>query len=104
MQIIANQGSAGFYSGFVAKSIINTVKNNRGILTLKDLKNYTVEIREPLSSDYKNYRIFTAGPPTSGVALVSALNILEGFNLTQANRSDELVYHYIVEVICVKTH
>lgn len=78
------------------------MKKNNGILTLDDLKNYTVEIREPLSSDYQDYRIFTAGPPTSGVVLLSALNILEGFNLSQANRSDLLVYHYIVEVMLEK--
>jgi gamma-glutamyltranspeptidase len=98
LQVIADQGSAGFYTGSVAESIVSTVKNNSGILTLEDLKNYTAEIREPLSSDYKNYRIFTSGPPTSGVVLLSALNILEGFNLSQANRSDEMVYHYLVEV------
>ena len=74
------------------------MKNHSGILTLNDLKNYTVKIREPLSSDYQDYQIFTAGPPTSGPVLLSALNILEGFNLTQANKNDSLVYHYLVEV------
>ena len=78
------------------------MKKNNGILTLDDLKNYTVEVREPLSLDYQDYRVFTAGPPTSGVVLLSALNILEGFNLSRSNQSDPLVYHYIVEVMLNK--
>ena len=65
---------------------------------MDDLKNYTVEIREPLSTDYHNYKIFTAGPPSSGSVLLSAMNILEGFNLTKENSSNPLVYHYLVEV------
>ncbi|CAB3992309.1 Gamma-glutamyltranspeptidase 1 [Paramuricea clavata] len=99
LEVIANQGSAGFYSGPIAESIVNRVKQSNGILGLEDLKNYTVEIREPLSSDYQDYRIFTAGPPTSGAVLLSALNILQGFNLSLANKSEDLVYHYIVETL-----
>ena len=65
---------------------------------MEDLKNYTVKIRQALSSDYQDYRLFTAGPPASGVVLLSALNILEGFNLSVAESNDAIVYHYIVEV------
>ncbi|XP_028402412.1 glutathione hydrolase 1 proenzyme-like [Dendronephthya gigantea] len=99
LQVIADQGSSGFYSGAVAESIVNTVIKNKGILTLDDLKSYTVETRQPLSSNYQDYRLFTAGPPASGAVLLSALNILEGFNLTAANSNDTIVYHYIVETL-----
>ena len=68
-------------------------------MTLEDLKNYSAKVRKPLVSEYHNYRLFTAGPPASGAVLVSALNILEGFNLTlNGNKTDEVDYHYLVEV------
>lgn len=99
LEHISKKGSGGFYFGDIANSIVKTVTDHDGILTLEDLKNYTVKIREPLSTDYGNYRIFTTGPPSSGLVLLSAMNILEGFNLTKANRNDSLAYHYLVETL-----
>jgi gamma-glutamyltranspeptidase / glutathione hydrolase / leukotriene-C4 hydrolase len=81
LEIIAKQGPDAFYEGFIAASIVNTTVNNGGILTMEDMKNYRAVARPPISTYYHGRKIVTGGTPTSGHVLISALNILERFNL-----------------------
>uniref|UniRef100_A0A672N982 Glutathione hydrolase n=1 Tax=Sinocyclocheilus grahami TaxID=75366 RepID=A0A672N982_SINGR len=72
------------------------VQAKEGVLTEDDFKNYTTVIQKPLQSLYQGYRVLVPPPPHAGAALLSALNILEGFNITnQVSRSS--VYHWIAE-------
>ncbi|GAB5586436.1 hypothetical protein Unana1_01336 [Umbelopsis nana] len=81
LEIIAQQGPDTFYEGFIAASIVNTTTQAGGILTLDDMKNYRAVVRPPISTYYHGRKIVTGGTPTSGHVLISALNILERFNL-----------------------
>jgi gamma-glutamyltranspeptidase/glutathione hydrolase/leukotriene-C4 hydrolase len=81
LEIIAQQGPDTFYEGFIAASIVNTTAQAGGILTLDDMKNYRAVVRQPISTYYHGRKIVTGGTPTSGHVLISALNILERFNL-----------------------
>uniref|UniRef100_A0A671KHD6 Gamma-glutamyltransferase 7-like n=1 Tax=Sinocyclocheilus anshuiensis TaxID=1608454 RepID=A0A671KHD6_9TELE len=72
------------------------VQAKGGVLTEDDFKNYTSVIQKPLQSLYQGYQVFVPPPPHAGAALLSALNILEGFNITnQVSRSN--IYHWIAE-------
>src|SRR5437773_674083 len=76
---VAADGPGVFYTGDLAKAIVDAVKSRGGILTLEDLATYQPVIRQPLSGSYRGYAIHTFPPPSSGgVAIVEALNILEG--------------------------
>ncbi len=80
---IANKGLDGFYSGWVAEAIVNTVAEKGGFITQADLdyakENYP-KISEPLVGTYKDYDVVTANTPSSGgIILVEALNMLEYF-------------------------
>jgi gamma-glutamyltranspeptidase / glutathione hydrolase len=84
LEAIANQGAKGFYEGPVAANLVAGVRAGGGIWTLEDLKNYRVVERKPLVGEYHGARIVTAPPPSSGgIAVVDALNILDGFDLSQ---------------------
>lgn len=49
------------------------------------------------------FQVFVPPPPHAGAALLSALNILEGFNITnQVSRSS--IYHWIAEVLHCNQH
>ncbi len=77
---IAKLGRAGFYEGPVAKSIVKTVQQQGGILTLDDLKEYEPTIRKALTGKFENRMIITMPPPSSGgVALLQTLNILKAY-------------------------
>ncbi|CAM0141350.1 hypothetical protein VKS41_003946 [Umbelopsis sp. WA50703] len=81
LEIIANEGPDAFYEGVIAASIVNATVANGGILTLDDMKNYQAVSRPTISTYYHGRKVVTGGTPTSGHVLISALNILERFNL-----------------------
>jgi gamma-glutamyltranspeptidase / glutathione hydrolase len=82
LEVIAAQGSKGFYTGHVAEDLVRGVRATGGIWTLADLAAYKVIERKPLVGSYRGARIVSASPPSSGgIAVVDALNILSGFDL-----------------------
>ncbi|KAK5142687.1 hypothetical protein LTR32_005028 [Rachicladosporium monterosium] len=79
LETIAKRGVEAFYSGPLAETFINTVQSNGGMMTLADLKNYTVAIRPPSAIDYRDYKITSGSAPSSGTVLASAMKIIEGY-------------------------
>ncbi|MBC8156487.1 MAG: gamma-glutamyltransferase, partial [Bacteroidetes bacterium] len=79
---IQNKGRDGFYAGKTAKLLAEEMKRGGGLITRKDLADYHAVWREPILADYKNYRVITM-PPTSsgGVALVQLLRYVEPYPL-----------------------
>jgi len=73
-----------FYHGTMAHEIVEELKKGGALLTLDDLAQYSVVERKPLTGSFHDYTVISAPPPSSGGAgLMSALNILEGFDLTR---------------------
>ncbi len=98
LQTIADQGHAGFYTGKLAKRLVDGVRANGGNWTLADLANYKIVEREPLKFNYRGYQLLSASPPSSGgVVLATTLNVLEGYDLNKLDRADRL--HVIVEAM-----
>ena len=82
LKIISRNGVKGFYEGQVATKIDAYMKENGGLITKKDLKNYRPVWRKTLHGTFNEYRIVTMGPPSSGgVHIIQMLNILENFDL-----------------------
>ena len=82
LKIIAAKGAQGFYQGKVANQIDRYMKNNGGLITKKDLKNYRPVWRETVKGTYDDYEIVTMGPPSSGgIHVIQMLNILEQYDL-----------------------
>jgi gamma-glutamyltranspeptidase / glutathione hydrolase len=71
-----------FYLGKMAHELVDELKKGGTLLTLDDLAQYSVVERAPIVCTFHDYTIFSAPPPSSGgIVLVSALNILEGYDL-----------------------
>jgi len=78
LKIIASQGTAGFYTGKIAKFIVQEMEKHQGLITLTDLANYSPKERAPVKGEYKGYEIISMPPPSSGgVALLEFFNIVE---------------------------
>ncbi len=98
LQAIADNGAAGFYSGPVAKRLIEGTRAAGGIWTLDDLTQYKIEERTPIKSYYKNIEITSAAPPSSGgIALATMLQILENYSLDQLDNATRV--HLITEAM-----
>ena len=82
LELIAEKGRDAFYLGKVAEAIVKTIKSKRGIMSLKDLKQYQMKERTPVTSDYKGLKIFSMPPPSSGgIHVIQILKMLEPLNL-----------------------
>jgi len=80
LQIIADKGPKGFYEGEVAEALVDKVNKSGGIINLDDLKNYKAKFRKPIVVDYKNYKVISMPPPSSGgVALGQLLKIVKNY-------------------------
>jgi len=99
---IAKNGAAEFYRGETARMLANEMAKNGGLITLEDLANYKVKVREVLHAKYKNgghdWEVLTASPPSSGgVAVIESLNMLEGVPLKGWN--DPQSVHMVAETM-----
>lgn len=77
LETIGREGADIFYHGAMAKSMVKTVRDAGGILTLKDLADYKVNISPALHSTYLNRTYYTAQAPSGGPVIISLLNTLE---------------------------
>jgi gamma-glutamyltranspeptidase/glutathione hydrolase len=98
---IAGHGPDIFYRGPVAEAIEREMKRHGGLVTAKDLADYSVKMREPIISTYRDYTLILMPPCSSGgVALAETLNILETFDLPGIFRQDPaLATHYQIEAM-----
>ncbi len=87
-----------FYRGELAHELVDDIKKGGGLLTLEDLKQYAVAERTPVTGTFHNYTVISAPPPSSGgIVLMSALNILESYDLAHLGDRTPDSLHLIVE-------
>lgn len=79
LQKLAKGGAKEFYHGEIGKDLVRTVQENGGIITAADLAAYKVVKRKTFSVKYKGFTITSGEAPSSGVAVLLALKIYEGF-------------------------
>ena len=87
-----------FYHGKMAHELVDDLKKGGALITLEDLAQYNVVERKPVVGTFHNYTVISAPPPSSGgIVLLSALNILEGYDLASLGdrRADSM--HLITE-------
>ena len=81
LQLIADGGKDAFYTGDMAQAMVDAVAAWGGNMTMEDLANYEVKVREPVVGHYKDYTIYSLPPASSGgTHLVEILNILENYD------------------------
>jgi gamma-glutamyltranspeptidase/glutathione hydrolase len=98
LESIAQHGADGFYKGEIAQRLVEGVRAAGGIWSLQDLASYRVVERQPVVGRYRGLKITSAAPPSSGgIALMTMLNILQGFDLQAQDESTRT--HLMVEAM-----
>jgi gamma-glutamyltranspeptidase/glutathione hydrolase len=78
LERIRDNGRDGFYKGKTADLIVAEMQEGGGLITLEDLANYEPALREPIIGAYKEYRIISMPPSSSGgIALMQMLDMIE---------------------------
>jgi gamma-glutamyltranspeptidase/glutathione hydrolase len=87
-----------FYRGTMAHELIAELHKGGALLTLDDLAQYTVVERTPIIGTFHNYTVISAPPPSSGgIVLLTALNILESYDLAKLGDRSPQSIHLITE-------
>jgi gamma-glutamyltranspeptidase / glutathione hydrolase len=81
LQRIAAGGKPAFYQSEIAEAIANVVQGAGGVMTVGDLATHHSTWEEPISTLYRDLRIWECPPNGQGLTALLALNILEGFDL-----------------------
>jgi gamma-glutamyltranspeptidase/glutathione hydrolase len=76
-RLIAEEGPAAFYKGEIAAAILKTSQSEGGTLTAGDLAGFASEWVEPISIDYRGWRVSEIPPNSQGIAALEMLNIME---------------------------
>jgi gamma-glutamyltranspeptidase / glutathione hydrolase len=98
LELIAEQGDPGFYSGPVADAIVTSVQRAGGILTLDDLSRYRAVIRDPLRMAYRGLTVEVMPPPSAGgVAIAQMLFMLERLGAYRLERQSPEQLHLFIE-------
>ena len=97
LRTIAAGGRDAFYRGAIAQTI-DTYARKVGLrLRISDLNSFEAEWVEPLSTDYRGYRVYELPPNSQGLAALQMLNILEGFDLQSLGHNSVDFLHLQVE-------
>lgn len=87
-----------FYVGRVAQAVVAEMQRGGGLVTADDLKHYQPVWRDPLCAPWKDLRLCTMPPPSSGgVALVEILQLLEGTDLKALGWHHPDALHRMIE-------
>ncbi|WP_232156002.1 gamma-glutamyltransferase [Staphylococcus gallinarum] len=96
-RIIRDQGFEAFYTSEIADKLVDIVHENGGTITKKDLLEYQIQIKEPVTSNYRGYDIYGMGPSSSGgITVIQILKLLEQFDISAMGpRSTDYLHHLI---------
>jgi gamma-glutamyltranspeptidase/glutathione hydrolase len=77
LRLIAEQGPDVYYKGEIAAAILKTSQHLGGTMTAQDLESFSPEWVEPISIDYRGWRVYELPPNGQGVAALEMLKIME---------------------------
>lgn len=97
LEVIATKGRDEFYKGSIARAIDAYMKANDGFLAYEDLAAHASEWVEPISIDYRGYRVYELPPNGQGIAALEMLNILEGYDLAKMGFGSAEHLHVLTE-------
>ncbi|SNR29652.1 gamma-glutamyltransferase [Flavobacterium sp. ov086] len=95
---ILKNGKDEFYKGKTAKILVDYLQKRGGIITLKDLATYEAKWRKPLQFNYKDLKITSMSPPSSGgICLAQIMKMIAPYDLSKMGHNSEESIQVIVE-------
>jgi gamma-glutamyltranspeptidase/glutathione hydrolase len=101
LEKIAKGGSNVLYRGEVGREVAEYMEENHGIITMKDLQEYRLIMREPVHGTYRDdFDIYAMAPGSSGgTHIIQMLNILEHYDVGSLGFGSAGYLHLMAEVL-----
>lgn len=98
LERIAKNGRNEFYKGKTAKILAEKMKEIGGIISLEDLKAYQAVWRAPLVFPYRDLKVISMAPPSSGgITLAQILKMIEPYDLKNLGHNSQEYIQLLVE-------
>ncbi len=98
LQRISKHGRQEFYEGETATILADFILQKGGYVTMADLARYEAKWRQPIIFNYKDLRIISMCPPSSGgVTLDQIFKMLEPFDLYKFGHNSEMSIQVFTE-------
>lgn len=96
-RLIAQLGAAAFYSGPIGEALLKTSHRLGGTMTAEDLRDFRSEWVEPISTEYRGWKVFELPPNGQGIGTLMMLNIMENFPLGDYAETSADALHIKIE-------
>lgn len=97
LRTIAEQGSAGLYTGWIADDLVEAVAGEGGLLDAEDLQAHSADWVAPISRSYRGHEILELPPNGQGAFALMILGILEHFDMSDLGPTSGERYHLLIE-------
>lgn len=97
LSTIATEGADALYDGDIGERIVETVRDDGGLLSMDDLREFTVSYPDPVSTTYHGVEVFELPPNNQGMVALEALNIAEEVAADSVGPSDPERTHQLIE-------
>lgn len=95
---ISKKGKNEFYKGKTAKILVKYLQQKGAIITRKDLAKYEAKWRTPLTFNYKDLKIISMPPPSSGgICLAEIMKMIAPYDLAKMGHNSAEAIQIIVE-------
>ncbi len=100
LRALAAGGRDALYNGEIGRQMVAYFQQHGGYITMQDLAAQHSEWVEPISTDYRGYKVFEMPPNGQGLTALIALNILENFDLRSMwQQQRDAYYHTEIEAM-----
>ena len=99
LRLIAEKGRDAFYRGEIGKAILKTSGESGGTMQADDLAEFSSEWVEPISVDYRGWRIYELPPNGQGMAALEMLNIMSTSEASKDGPSSVVELHKKIEAM-----
>ena len=91
-------GKDEFYQGETAKKMVAFLASKGGIISMEDLANYQAKWRTPITFNYKNLKIISMSPPSSGgITLQQIMTMISGYDVSKFIHNSEKYIQLLTE-------
>ncbi len=98
LQRISDNGRSEFYSGKTAEMLVEFIQSKNGIITMEDMNAYEAQWRDPIVFDYKNLKVISMSPPSSGgICLAQILKFIEPYPIKEYGHNSTKTIQVITE-------
>ena len=97
LRLVAGGGADALYRGAIAKAILATSERQGGVMEAGDLAEFSAEWVQPISTEYRGWKVYELPPNGQGMATLEMLNIMDRFPIADYAPSSPEAYHVKME-------